>query len=235
MSSHNSHRWVVGFAIALTLAAVGCASAPAPTPPAMPLASEPAPPPDPKRLHLELIEKMLENGRAHAALAHLDALPADEAAAPPARLLRAEALRRTGQLDAAWKVYEPLLITDAAAPAWRGLALIKADQGDLETSVAWLRRARDLQPTAARIRNDLGYALLLHGELEPARVELVTALELESSKRTARNLVLVLLLQDQPEAAQRLAQQHGIDDAGVSRLQRRADRMRARIAQGGGA
>jgi Flp pilus assembly protein TadD len=234
MSSHTSHRWIVGFAIALALAAVGCASAHAPEP-AMPLATDPAPPPDPKRLHLELIEKMLENGRAHAALAHLDALPADEAAAPPARLLRAEALRRTGQLDAAWKVYEPLLITDAAAPAWRGLALIKADQGDLETSIAWLGRARDLQPTAARIRNDLGYALLLHGELEPARVELVTALELESSKRTARNLVLVLLLQDQPEAAQRLAQQHGIDDAGVSRLQRRADRMRARIAQGGGA
>jgi Flp pilus assembly protein TadD len=147
--------------------------------------------------------------------------------------LRAEALRRTGQLDAAWKLYESLLVTEAAAPAWRGLALIKADQGDLVTSVAWLRRARDLQPTVARIRNDLGYALILNGELEPARIELVTALELESSRRTARNLVLVLLLEDQPDAAQRLAQRHGIDEAGFERLQRRADRLRARIAQGG--
>src|SRR5215475_14344151 len=88
---------------------------------------------DEPKLHLELIEKMLEGGRAHAALAHLDALGPEAAATPAAQLLRAEALRRIGQTDPAWKVYEALLVTDAAAPAWRGLALIKIDQGDLET------------------------------------------------------------------------------------------------------
>jgi Flp pilus assembly protein TadD len=233
MPDRTLHRFAISLALVAALAGTGCVSERAPAPANAAIAEEPAPPPDPKRLHLELIEKMLEDGRAHAALAHLDALPPEEAAAPGARLLRAEALRRTGQLDAAWKVYEPLLITDAAAPAWRGLALIKADQGDLDTSVAWLRRARDLQPTVARFRNDLGYALILHGELEGARIELVTALELESSRRAARNLALVFLLEDQPEAAQRLAQRHGIDAAGLERLQRRADRLRARIAQGG--
>src|SRR5262245_41666850 len=129
MSSHLSHRCVISFAALIALLGAACASPRPPSPSEVPLAEEPAPPPDPRRLHLELIEKMLEDGRAHAALAHLDALPPDEAAAPPARLLRAEALRRTGQPDAAWRVYEPLLITEAAAPAWRGLALIKADQG----------------------------------------------------------------------------------------------------------
>lgn len=235
MSSFILHRttlWLLSFAVAF---AAGCVSERGPAPSPALLAGEPAPPPDPRRLHLELIEKMLEDGRAHAALAHLDALPPEEAAAPGARLLRAEGLRRTGQHDAAWKVYEPLLISDAAAPAWRGLALIKAEQGDLATSVAWLRRARDLQPTAARIRSDLGYALMLNNELEAARVELVTALELESSRRAARNLVLVYLLDYQPEAAHRVAQHHGIDEAGLERLKRRAERLRERRLQGGDA
>src|SRR2546426_321989 len=56
---------------------------------------------DEPKLHLELIEKMLQGGRAHAALAHLDALTPEAAAVPGARLLRAEALRRIGQTDAA--------------------------------------------------------------------------------------------------------------------------------------
>src|SRR5437870_11254475 len=141
MSSNTRLRWILGLALLLSCGGAGCASLRLPA-----LGEEQAsesPASDPHRLHLELIEKMLENGRAHAALAHLDALAPDEAAAPGARLLRAEALRRTGQLDAAWRIYEPLLVTEAAASAWRGLALIKAERGDLETGIAWLRKARD--------------------------------------------------------------------------------------------
>jgi len=190
-------------------------------------------PNDEPRLHLELIEKMLDGRRAHAALAHLDALTPEAAAAPAARLLRAEALRRIGQTDPAWKIYEALLITEAAAPAWRGLALIKADQGDLTTAVDWLGKARDLQPTSARIRNDLGYALLLRGDLAQAKLELVTALELDGERRAARNLVLVLLLERDSEGAERLARQHEIGGAALERLRQRADHLRARVAQRG--
>jgi Flp pilus assembly protein TadD len=229
----RTHRCTLALSLLAVIAAGGCVSERGPAPAASDLAEASAEAADPKRLHLELIGKMLEDGRAHAALAHLDTLPADQAAEPTARLLRAEALRRIGQLDAAWRVYEPLLVTEAAAPAWRGLALIKAEQGDLQTSVDWMKRARDLQPTAARIRNDLGYALILTGELEAARIELVTALELESSRRTARNLVLVYLLDFQPDAAYRVAQHHGIDEAGLERLKRRAERLRAQSGQGG--
>jgi Flp pilus assembly protein TadD len=236
MFNHTRLHWIVGSALVLLCSGTGCASLHLPARAQEQAKEEPAAPPsDPRRLHLELIEKMLENGRSHAALAHLDALSPDEAAAPVARLLRAEALRRNGQLDEAWRIYEPLLVTEAAAAAWRGLALIEAERGDLETGIAWLRKARDLQPTAARFRNDLGYALLLRGELESARIELLTALELEESHRAARNLVLVLLLQDQDVAAERLARQHQIDEAGLERLRLRAERLRARIAMRGGA
>jgi Flp pilus assembly protein TadD len=227
------NRCALSLSLLAVIAVGGCASERGPAPGEPDLAPASARATDPKRLHLELIEKMLEDGRAHAALAHLDTLPADQAAVPTARLLRAEALRRIGQLDAAWRVYEPLLATEAAAPAWRGLALIKAEQGDLKTSVDWMKRARDLQPTAARIRNDLGYALILTGDLGAARIELVTALELESSPRTARNLVLVYLLEHQRDAAQRVAQRHGIDEKGFESLQRRAERLRARKEMGG--
>jgi tight adherence protein D len=192
-------------------------------------------PADQPRLHLELIAKMLEGGRAHAALAHLDALTPDAAAEPAARLLRAEALRRIGQTDSAWKIYESLLVTDAAAPAWRGLALIKIDQGDLETGITWLRKARDLQPTSGRIRNDLGYALMLRGELAQAKLELVTGLELDGSRRTARNLVMALLLGGETEAAEQLAQREKISGPALEKLRRRAEVLRSRLAQGGGA
>jgi Flp pilus assembly protein TadD len=230
MSELRSIRWLAPCVLLLAMGGLGCISGSGPKTAEEALA-ESQPRSDPPRLHLELIEKMLESGKAHAALAHLDGLSPKEAAAPTARLLRGEALRRMDRLDAAWRVYEPLLLTDAAAPAWRGLALIKAEQGDLETSIAWLRRARDLQPTTARIRNDLGYALLLRGELADAENELITALELEGSRRAARNLVLVLLLENQDESAQRLAERHKIGDAGLERLRQRAERMRAHLAQ----
>src|SRR5262249_10900151 len=136
----------------------------------------------------------------------------------------------------AWRVYEALLVTDAAAPAWRGLALIEIDKGDLQTGIDWLRKARDLQPTAARFRNDLGYALLLRGDLDQARHQLVTGLELDANaRRAARNLVMVFLLEGDGASAERLAKRHAIDDAALERLRQRADLLRARVAEGGGA
>ena len=101
-----------------------------------PLAEEPASPPDAEAAPPRA-DREDARGRACPRRARPPRrAPPEAAAVPGARLLRAEALRRTGQIDAAWKVYEPLLMTEAAAPAWRGLALIKADQGDLATSVA---------------------------------------------------------------------------------------------------
>jgi tight adherence protein D len=233
MSSHRFHRSVV-LALSLTAFGTGCVTERGPAY-ADPEVREALSAKDEPRLHLELIEKMLEGGRAHAALAHLDALEPEAKAAPSAQLLRAEALRRMGQTENARRVYESLLVTEAAAPAWRGLALIKVDQGDLATAVDWLRKARDLQPTAARYRNDLGYALILRGDLDAAKIELVTALELDGAKRAARNLVLLMLLQGDDAGAERLARAHELDDAALERLRQRADRLRGRIALRGGA
>ena len=231
MSSHPSNSRIAVLALVACLGS-GCVSERGPARIESELADS-LPANDDPRLHLELIEKMLEGGRAHAALAHLDTLTPEAIAAPPAQLLRAEALRRIGQTDPAWRIYEALLITEAAAPAWRGLALIQVDKGELATAVEWLRKARDLQPTSARIRNDLGYALLLRGELGPAKLELVTAIELDGARRAARNLVLVLLLEGDTDGAERLARRHQITGPALERLRQRAERLRARVAQRG--
>ncbi len=185
-------------------------------------------------LHLELIEKMLDRGRPHAALAHLDALEPEASARAEARLLRAESLRRLGRVDEADAVYRELLGSEVAALAHRGLGRIAADAGDVERAVAEMRRARDLRPTSDRIRNDLGYALLLAGDHEAARVELVTALELGGGERVARNLLLLLLLEDRIGAAESFAREHDIDAPSVSRLWRHAQALRERGPKGDG-
>lgn len=195
-----------------------------------------APPPAARRdapgLHLELIEKLLDSGRPRAALAHLEALEADAAARPDAQLLRAETLRRLGRPEEARALYATLLDTESAALAQRGLGLLAARDGDLAGAVARLRRARELRPTSDRIRNDLGYALILSGELDGAREELVTALELGAGSRAVRNLLLLLLLEGRTGEAESFAVEHAIAPRTVSRLWRHAESLRGLETKG---
>lgn len=186
---------------------------------------------DEPRLHLELIEKMLDGRRPYAALAHLDALEPEVARRPEARLLRAETLRRLDRSEPARAIYEDLLDSEVAALAHRGLGLLEAHEGNLDGAVTQLRRASALHPTSARIRNDLGYALIQTGSLEQARSELVTALQLGGSDggsgRSARNLVLLLLVAGDVDSAERFAREHDIRPEAVSRLASRAASLRA--------
>ena len=80
MSELRSIRWLAPCVLLLAMGGLGCVSERGPESGDAELA-EAQPGSDPPRLHLELIEKMLESGKAHAALAHLDALPPKEAAA----------------------------------------------------------------------------------------------------------------------------------------------------------
>ena len=189
-------------------------------------------PRDEPRLHLELIERMLEGGKPYAAMAHLDTLEPEIAARPDARLLRGETLRRIGRPDEARAIYTSLLATDSAALSRRGLGLLAAGAGDFESAIEELRRARDLEPTIARIRNDLGYALLQQGAFEEAHIELVTAMQLGSAERAVRNLVLLHLVSGDVPSAERIASMHHIPPAVVSRLWHRAQRMRSQPGSG---
>lgn len=191
-------------------------------------------PADEQGLHLRLIAQLLEDGKPHAALAHLESIDPEQAQDPRARLLRAEVLRRLTRFKEAYAVYETLLHGPLAAHAWRGLALMKAASGEMVLAREWLRHASSLNPTDARIRNDLGYALLLVGELEQASSELATAIELGDTERAPRNLVLLLMVQGDQAAAERVAARH-LEPELIPQMRDWATALRLRLDEGGGA
>ena len=170
-------------------------------------------------VHVALIERMLSHGQPYAALAHLDALDLAIPDAPPtdrahATWLRAEALRQLGAHDDAVSLYGQLLDGPFAGLAYRGLGLVAAVQNRAAESRAHLETARGLRPTDARIRNDLGYAYLVAGDLRRASHELMTALELDDTvPSVTANVLLLLYAREDESAAREFARRRRIDAA----------------------
>ena len=165
------------------------------------------------------IDQLLREGKPYAALAQLDALAAQGTRSPQVDLARADALRRIDRLEQAEGLYRGLLGGCLQGRAWHGLGLLQAQRGLQADSIASLERARNLQPIDARVRNDLGYALLLAQRFDDARFEFLTVLELApGDARAARNLVLLTLREGRADKARELAASLGLDAATVARL-----------------
>ena len=130
---------------------------------------------------LALIQKMIDDGKPYAALANLDGSPAY----PMVHYLRAESLRKTGQAAAATREYQALLGTCYDGFGEHGLGLIAAEGGNLGGALPHLRATRERRPTDARIRNDYGYALMLNHDYRAARIEFMTAIELDPANKLA--------------------------------------------------
>jgi Flp pilus assembly protein TadD len=169
---------------------------------------------------LAAIQQLLQDGKPYAALAELDGLGAET---PKASWLRADALRRIDRHAEAQARYTQLLNTCLAGQAFHGLGLLAAREGRLGPSIQSLTRARQLLPTDTRVRNDLGYALLLNRQWADAQFEFLTVLDLApKDPRASRNLVLLAFLQGKQEAGQQLAQNLKVDPATVERLRQQA-------------
>ncbi|RCX29783.1 hypothetical protein DFQ59_10615 [Thioalbus denitrificans] len=184
-----------------------------------------------KELHIRLVQEMLDKKLYHAALAHLQAMENQGKLTLDARYLRAEALRRIGRLTESRALYRGLLDSSMAGLAHHGLGLIAAENNDdLEAAVLHFRTATELRPVDSRIRNDLGYALLLRGAFDEAEFQLNTAMELGGDdKRTQRNLLLLLMARGDMAAAERFAAQAAIDPAETARLRGRAQQLLAHL------
>lgn len=179
---------------------------------------------------LTMIRQLLDSGHPYAALAHLDAAAMR---GPAAIHLRADILRRMGRLAEARGHYEQLLGTCMAGSGHHGLGLLAGQEGRLPESVAHLRQARLALPAEARVRNDLGYALMLSNDLEAARFEFLTALDLDpEDRRAALNLILLLHRQGDSTAADAVAERYRIDADERIRLREQAGSMA--VPQGGG-
>lgn len=182
--------------------------------------------------YLDLIQRMQSQGAYYASLAHIEAFRQTHGDSPALRLLQADALRHTGQLDAANALYESLTRGDQAAAAWHGIGLIAAgrdEDGKAETALA---RAAELKPLDTNVLGDLGYARLRAGQLAQAQVPLAKAIELApDNARAVANLAVWALLRNDPATAERLMQQGKLGAESRAEVQRQAIALRQRQAQ----
>lgn len=164
---------------------------------------------DPKQTYLQLISQMQQANQWYASLAHTEAFERQYGGGAQIRLLRADALRNTGQTSQAEQVYQALLDepdTSSVARARRGLGLLYAGQGHYPQAVAQLELARQLNPIDADVLSDLAYAHMLDGRLASARMPMLQAAQLApANARVQLNLALYWLANgDQAQADQLL-------------------------------
>jgi Flp pilus assembly protein TadD len=184
---------------------------------------------DTRGTYLDLIRRMQKQGAYYASLAHIEAFRQRHGDSPALRLLQADALRHTGQLDAAGTLYEGLTRGEQAAAAWHGLGLIAAQRDQDAVAEDALARAAQLTPLDTAVLGDLGYARLRAGQLEQARAPLAQALELApDDARAVANLAVWALLRNDTATAERLMQQGKVSDTTRAEIQRQAIALRQR-------
>lgn len=167
--------------------------------------AQPEPKPDTLGMYLALIDRMQSQGLYFASLAHIDAYEKQYGTTPDSTLLRADALRLTGQPEASADAYRSLLATPLASRGYRGLGLVAGAAGDFDRAAHDLEAASALAPTDAATLSDLGYARLREGDVTGARVPLMKAAELDAHNPTVlANVALLLLSQGHARDARAL-------------------------------
>lgn len=165
---------------------------------------------DTVQTYLDLIAQMQQAGQWYASLAHTEAFEQQYGASTSVRLLRADALRNTGQFTQAQQVYASLLTgsdTGMVARARRGMGLLHASQGQYAQAIAQLEMARKLNPIDANVLSDLAYAHMLNGQLAPAQLPVLQAAQLApSNARVQLNLALFWLASGNESEATQLLQ-----------------------------
>lgn len=152
---------------------------------------------DTAQTYLDLISQMQQAGQWYASLAHVDAFEQKHGASDSSQLLRADALRNTGQTEAARNAYQALLGGPNAARAHRGLGLLHASLQQFDQATEHLEQARRLNPIDATVLSDLAYAHMLGGNLDAARLPAMQAAQLgPGDVRAQLNLALYLMAMD---------------------------------------
>lgn len=142
-----------------------------------------------------MIGQMQREGLWFASLAHIDALDVQWKPSDQSRLLRADALRHTGQKLQSAALYKQLLGGPYAARALHGMGLLAAADGQFDEAVAHMEIARKRAPTDALLLNDLGYALMHTQRGADAGLPLKQAAQLQpQNPRIQSNLALYLVV-----------------------------------------
>lgn len=178
---------------------------------------------DDQELSMSLADDMAKEGKLHASLANLQSLPERYA---QVQLRKARIYRQLGRPEAG-PLYQGLLSTCLSAEGNHGLGQLAAGAGDNALAVSYLERAAQMAPTDDKIRNDLGVVYLNQLQLDKARFEFLTALELkQSDSLAALNLVTLLIYQDQWSEAAELVTRAQLSPEQVSDAQARAQALK---------
>lgn len=163
---------------------------------------------DNAQTYLDLITQMQQAGQWYASLAHTEAFEQQYGVNQESRLMRADALRNTGQVEQARQAYLALLQGATTARARRGLGLLYASQGQYGQAVEQLDKARQLNPIDANVLSDLAYAHMLDGRLAAAQMPIMQASQLApANARVQLNMALFWLASgNQAQASQLLRQ-----------------------------
>jgi Flp pilus assembly protein TadD len=181
---------------------------------------------DTQPTYVALVRRMQGNGLWFASLAHLDALEKRWGTTPETRLLRADALRQTGQAAEARALYARLAGTPLEGMAQHGMGLLAASEGQADEAIRAFERARALSPTDALLLGDLGYALLRAGRTAEARLPLMQAAQMQpDNARVQGNLALYLMVAGEREAAQALMNQRQLSAAARQSIARQAEEL----------
>ncbi len=180
-------------------------------------------------MYLGLIAKMQQEGLYFASLAHIEAYQQRFGAGPDIQAMRADALRETGQDDAAIQAYRQLAASgkpNQAARAYHGLGLIAGRQGDFARATLELRQAATLDPINPQIANDLGYALMRAGALQDARVPVMQALQLDAGNpKVVSNAAVWLIADGKRNQANALMQRAALPEPTRAAIRKEADRV----------
>ncbi|WP_021027222.1 lipopolysaccharide assembly protein LapB [Comamonas sp. B-9] len=165
---------------------------------------------DPQQTYLNLIRQMQQANQWYASLAHTQAFERQYGSQPQIRLMRADALRNTGQGPLAEQGYQALLAdpdSSTVARARRGLGLLYASQAQYPNAIAQLEMARQINPIDADVLSDLAYAHMLDGQTEAAHLPVLQAAQLApGNARVQLNLALYLMASGQKAQASQLLQ-----------------------------
>lgn len=177
-------------------------------------------------LSLSLADDMINEGKLHASLANLQNLPDNLGAV---RLRKARVYRLLGRSNDAEPLYRSLLGTCLVAEGEHGLGQLAAAHNDNDQALAHLQRAARLSPTDEKIRNDLGVVQLNQLQLEDARFEFITAMELKPSDHLAAvNLVTLLIYQNNWKQAAELVSRISLSPEQVTEAKVRAEKLKHR-------
>ncbi|HBA66665.1 MAG TPA: hypothetical protein DCZ48_10920 [Methylococcaceae bacterium] len=184
-----------------------------------------------QNVKLDLIRQLMDGGKLYAALAHLDDA---RSLSLQSNYLRAEILRRTDRTEMAAALYRELLKSCMVGKGYHGLGLIAGRNRQVNEAIDFLQKAAYELPVDTRVRNDLGYALLLGGQFDSARNEFLTALELDGSDRlAASNMVLLLSVMDKEQEIRVFSTHMNMNSDTLAQLRAQAEEIKATLKASG--